>query len=81
MNPAARKILRTYAEGMGIPYSEVAATFAKASQVEKFRALHMMRKLEEAWQEEMQIRAQPKGWRRLWMRVTETLRRWREPSL
>lgn len=77
MTSTARKILRTYATGMGIPYSEIVVHYQKLDNTGRGRFLMAAKRLEEAWQEELQARAQPGFWRRLWARLVARVRAWR----
>lgn len=77
MTPRARLILRTYAEGMAIPYRDVCAMWLKLDQVGKCRAIVEMRKLEIAWQEYAAAKAQPTRWGRFKAAVVAKVRMWR----
>lgn len=77
MTPLARKTLRTYAEGMAMPYREVVRVYQRLDQTGKGRALVQMRALEQAWQAEQETQAEPRWWARAWRRWLATLKRWR----
>lgn len=75
MTAAQRQVIRTYADGMGLAFKDVLVPFLKLGRAGRGRALVQMRQLERAWQDEMQIRAQPRWWQRLWMRIVTKVRR------
>lgn len=78
MTPLARKTLRTYAEGMGVPYRELARSFAQLDTTGKCRAIVEMRKLEIAWQEYAAANAQPTRWARFKAKVIAKVRWWQQ---
>jgi len=77
MTPIARQTLRTYAEGMAIPYRDVARMFLKLDATGRGRALVQMRRLEVAWQEHAAALAEPSWWRRAWLKLVAKVRWWR----
>ncbi len=80
LNRVVRKVLRDYASGVGIAYSEIVAHYQALSQVNKGRALLQMKALEESWQQELRARAQAKFWPRLWARIKSRVNAWRLAS-
>lgn len=78
MTPLARKTLRTYAEGMGVPYRDVAAMYNGLDTTGKCRAIVEMRKLEVAWQEYAAAYAQPTRWQRFKAKVIAKVRWWQQ---
>lgn len=77
MTPLARHTLRTYADGMGIPYRDVAKMYVQLDATGKGRALVQMRRLEIAWQEHAAALAEPSWLRRTWALIVAKVRWWR----